>query len=243
MGNGTKFMVLVCALGLSSGVAVADWNPGDPFKMHFPQLPDPNGWDVNITNNTVADDWLCTESGDVSDLHFWYSYRNDFFSPIQSIRISIHEDGASAGTPGRPGALLWESTFATGQFTTRLAGSGAQGWIDWNEQIFIPDDHQNYYQVNIEQIINPFVQEIGNIYWLDISVVLEDPNAQLGWKTSLDRFGAGAVVQTPNGDWKTMSDPSQAGALDMAFVITPAPGAAGLFACALATLAGRRRHR
>ena len=51
--------------------ALADWDIGDGHKMHYPQLPDPNGWDVNLTGNKVFDDWRCGGSGPVDDIHFW----------------------------------------------------------------------------------------------------------------------------------------------------------------------------
>jgi len=41
-------MMIVLAGG--TGPVRADWDPGDGHKMHFPQLPDPEGWDVRISN-------------------------------------------------------------------------------------------------------------------------------------------------------------------------------------------------
>lgn len=40
-----KLIALLCVLALG-GPALADWQPGDGHKMHFPQLPDEDGWDV-----------------------------------------------------------------------------------------------------------------------------------------------------------------------------------------------------
>ena len=34
--------------------ASGDWAPGDTYKMHFPQLPNVNGWDVNATQPVVT---------------------------------------------------------------------------------------------------------------------------------------------------------------------------------------------
>jgi len=40
--------------------------------MHYPQLPDTDGWDVDATMPiTVVDDWTCSETGWVKDIHFW----------------------------------------------------------------------------------------------------------------------------------------------------------------------------
>ena len=55
--------IFVCTLLIFGGtIAVADWNEGDGHKMHYPQLPDPNGWDVDFHDWMLADDWQCSES-------------------------------------------------------------------------------------------------------------------------------------------------------------------------------------
>ena len=62
------FVAAVGAILLSVGLAVADWTPADGHKMHFPQLPDANGWDVLATNPKIlADDWTCSSTGPVKD--------------------------------------------------------------------------------------------------------------------------------------------------------------------------------
>ena len=64
-----KLILTVSMIGLMfAGSALADWAPGDGHKMHFPQLPDPEGLDVNFTTpKFLADDWLCTGTGPVED--------------------------------------------------------------------------------------------------------------------------------------------------------------------------------
>jgi len=65
------------AIVLSAVGAAADWQPADGHKMHFPQLPDEEGWDVNATAPMIlADDWRCSQSGLVTDIHFWGSWRD-----------------------------------------------------------------------------------------------------------------------------------------------------------------------
>jgi hypothetical protein len=69
------------------------WNVGDPHKMHYPQLPDETGWDVNATQPLVlADDWECSETGWVKDIHFWGSWRHDDIGQVIAFVLSIHED-------------------------------------------------------------------------------------------------------------------------------------------------------
>ena len=84
-----RLILTTCLFVLfASCTALADWNVGDPYKMHFPQLPDPGGWDVAFSDwvPQLADDWQCTETGPVDDVHIWYSWEGD--SAVSSTRSS-----------------------------------------------------------------------------------------------------------------------------------------------------------
>lgn len=71
-----KLFVLGCVLALA-GPALADWDKFDGHKMHFPQYPDEDGWDVKADDGIcLADDWMCTGTGPVSDIHFWGSWKD-----------------------------------------------------------------------------------------------------------------------------------------------------------------------
>lgn len=240
------YCALVAGLAVGAPVALADWTPGDSHKMHYPQLPDPFGWDVNMTSPKVlADDWQCSSTGPVSDVHFWYSYRQDQQVPIKRIHLSIHKDvPVDPGNPfSHPGDLLWDADFLPGEFTTRTYGQGEQGWYDPNTGQYQRPDHMLYYQANIEHILDPFVQQFGTIYWLDISVELEIPQAQIGWKTSRDHFNDDAVWgDYPNPLWRELHDPENGQSLDMAFVITPAPSSLVLLGLSGLVAVGRRRR-
>jgi hypothetical protein len=75
----------------------ADWDEGDSYKMHFPQLPDPNGFDIANYYYffpfgeplPIADDWLCTETSPVTDIHIWGSWTDDNKGEIVSFNVSI----------------------------------------------------------------------------------------------------------------------------------------------------------
>ena len=221
-------LVAVALAAIVAAPAFADWNPGDSHKMHFPQLPDPTGWDVNATQPKVlADDWLCTGSGAVADIHWWGSWRQDLVLPIRSFLISIYSDDRT-GPYSKPGELLWSQEFFGGQWTERLYGQGEQGWYDPNTGEAVRPDHNLIFQYNITQIDEPFIQEEGTIYWLSISADLGTPSASgWGWKTSRDHFEDAAVWgDYPDPQWNVLLDPSGdkvLPVLDLAFVITPEP--------------------
>jgi hypothetical protein len=238
-----RYLVVVLIAGALVGVALADWNVGDPYKMHYPQLPDPTGWDVNVTRTAdqppyrvVADDWMCTETGPVEDIHFWGSWEGDGKGQIAWIDVGIYSD-VPAGTENpisHPGQLLWTQSFHPGEFTERLWGSGEQGWYDPFVQppIVVRPDHFQIWQYNITNIPVPgaFEQERGHIYWLALSVRLASKSVrEFGWKTSVDHFNDDAtwVDLPPTGPvpWNELIDPYTGASLDMAFVITPEPAA------------------
>lgn len=243
----------LCILLVVAAVpAAADWDPGDPFKMHFPQLPDPHGWDVNMTDPKVlADDWLCTETGPVSDIHFWFSIERDDPQTLAAllaggvVHASIHTDiPEGPGGYSQPGELLWERDFFIGpDVTIRDWGTGEQGWYEPNTGEARRPDHFFTYQANIEHIVDPFIQELGTVYWLDLSIRGLPPNIlnRVGWKTSLDHFRDDAVwgdFGIP--DWHELRDPITQQSLDLAFVITPEPGSVVLLAAGVFVLLRRR---
>lgn len=251
----TRNILIVTLLTMMAGPVVADWNPGDPHKMHYPQLPDPNGWDVRISNArrdlgeppqwVVADDWKCTAGGDVTDVHFWVSWMQEVEDQILNIHLSIHAN-IPVGPDGYsiPGDLLWWRDFAPGEFTMRDYGTGDQGWYDPPFEDWWRPDHEKYYQINIVDIPEPFTQTEGEIYWLDISADLwgESELGKLGWKTSQDHFTDDAVYWSMmDQTWLELRDPDTGESLDMAFVITPEPATISMLALASIGVLLRRR--
>ena len=233
-------IAVVAVGGLLALPAVADWNPGEPHKMHFPQLPDPQGWDVKATYPKVlADDWQCSQTGPVTDIHFWGSWREDRVGEIVAIDLSIHAN--NLGPPSTPiNPPLWQRRFFPGQWKERYYGEGQQGWYDPNTGFWKRPDHLRYYQYNFVDIPNPFIQQQGVIYWLDVSVHVQGPE-EWGWKTSYMHFMDDAVWgDYPDPIWRPLTDPITGQTLDLAFVITPEPASAVLLLAGALALRRRR---
>ncbi|MGC9454567.1 MAG: hypothetical protein ACP5HU_06850 [Phycisphaerae bacterium] len=266
------FAALVC----QGSVLLGDWDPGDPVKMEYPQLPGPN-WDCGFYfkpseslygRTALADDWTCSQSGPVSDIHFWYSWKDEYQVDITMIEAKIYSNGwqeHSGGDRYVPGELLWEDTFEAGDFSTRLYDTGSQ-------RFFIPEElttwgtlenpnHTNVYQCNIEDIVSPFTQAEGTVYWLALNVYTDpqsswnggNPLPAIGWHLSSimnDDFDTSAVYQRydewfpiPNPEGTLSGDPYDFyPGPELAFVITPEPGSLTILALSGLVLL-RRRNR
>ena len=211
--------LVICALPL---VARADWDPCNPDpRTKFYQLPDPSGWDVRLTTPKIlADDFVCLETGWITDIHFWGSWKQGVPGVIPRIHLSIHADVPAGDiTPySLPGDELCSKEIIVDQVPAGAVvfqdePSSAQGWYDPNTGEYNEFDHTGMVQVNIflDQIFplrELFVQE-GTaarpiIYWLDIQVDVESPvgttapDVDFGWKTSLDHGAPDYAVWS---DW------------------------------------------
>ena len=148
------------------------------IKMGNEQYPDPSGWDVNFTfPAVVGDDWICNETGPVTDFHFWVSWLNDmspeeFDTVFQKFDVSIYSDIPDSLNPAgfsMPGELLWNREFFTGEFSCEPVFDQLQGWFDPINGNVDPKNHLGCYRIDITGFDDPFIQEEGNVYWLVIT--------------------------------------------------------------------------
>ncbi|UCC79112.1 MAG: IPTL-CTERM sorting domain-containing protein [Candidatus Zixiibacteriota bacterium] len=190
-------------LFLLYGLASADWVPDDGHKMHYPQMPDTVGWDINATAPIIlADDFMCTETGMVRDIHFWGAWLHDTVGVINSFILSFHSD-IPADSPfvpySRPGPVLWEheiSDFIIQQVDTFVFC----GWYDPVTEEILARNHTAFFQYNVflpESLWFP--QDSGTIYWLNISANIQGPERRWGWRSSLfSQWNDDAVYTTPS---------------------------------------------
>jgi hypothetical protein len=232
-------------------LSFADWdpnNPADVAKAKWIQLPDlnPTGMDVLDTIQpispvpsqwkTLADDFICTQSGPITDAHIWGSWLNNGL-PINSaglqdpgslqFKISFWSDvQPNAAVPySHPGTMLWSGIFAPGQFQVNPNVIPAQEhFYDPNTGTIIGSDNA-VYQYNFNNLVDAnglnFVQTVNTIYWFEVQAeVFNLPGAvpaTFGWKTRdpLQHFMDDAVFADTNGFngpnisfWRDMVYPS-----------------------------------
>jgi hypothetical protein len=261
----TAIALVAFALCMGATLARADWDPDDPYK--WLQLPDPNGWDVNVTAvQILADDFLCSETGWITDIHFWGSWEGGGVGTIESIYLNIHEDVPAGQDPDKPwshpGDVVWSRVFDPTTYAgvvIREWGVGEQGWYDAGTGQYNPDDHFETWQVNVFLDQQDWFLQQGSpdeptVYWLSITTYLPAGGPQFGWKTSLDHWNDDAV----SGAWfgpshgapawgQELLDPVTGESLDLAFVITgtpiPEPGAFVLIGTGLLSLLAWRRRK
>lgn len=218
LSNIALVLIVTAVFYMVSTPSFADWdptNPADVAKAKWIQLPDlsSTGMDVLATlqpNAAVppgpqwkilADDFLCTQSGPITDVHLWGSWLNDILPQDSQglsdpgalrFKLSFHSDvPATATSFSHPGAELWSAIFSPGQFKVNPDVIAAnEQFYDPNLDAIIGTDHE-VYQYNFTSLFdalgNPFVQSQGTIYWLDVQTEVLNVQgvvpAVFGWKT------------------------------------------------------------
>ncbi len=175
------------------------WQPGDKYRMHFPQMPDTLGWDVDANYPIIlGDDWRCPEAGFVKDIHFWGAWRNGLEPYGLGFRVSIALDvPAGVDQPySHPGTIIWTRDIYD-YSAIPLTPLSFEEWMDPTTSIAYPDSDPDYYQYDI--FLEPdawFWQQEGEVYWLCISALVIDPDPEFfrwGWKSSVDHYNDKAV--------------------------------------------------
>ncbi len=225
-------------LKINEPLKTCEWVNGDSHKMHWAQLPDKQrtGMDVSTYWTSLADDFRCTQSGPINEIHFWGSFQNDQLPPfsVDSLAFVINiyaNKAADTQTPwARPGELLWTKEIKPYSYDFHdVSGTIKRGWYDPTTKVYLPENDKRLFQYDIcfEDSDKPFVQKQGTTYWMEIQQKHEDdaPYA-FGWETTEQRlqYAGKAVWHHPVFGWLSMAYPDEheyAGKpLDLAFVIT-----------------------
>ena len=152
-----------------------------------PQLD--GGWDVKDSRNSIvlADDFPCTTTGPITELHIWGSWLNDFHGVITNFWLGIYDDvpgvtNLTSGivTPSHPGTnLLWQQSFLPTQFAENPYKPAAEQFYDPTTQSFIGTDSYAWYYCFYPT--NPFVQQgqpnRPTNYWLAARAQLAADNS------------------------------------------------------------------
>jgi hypothetical protein len=194
-----------------------------------------SGWDVLDSRGVVvADDFRCTNSGAITDIHLWGSWLNDSTGTITNFWLGIYDDvpaGTGANpTPSHPGTnLLWHESFTPGQYALAPYGTGNEMFFDPSVTNIVGGDHVAWYYCFYPA--SPFKQQgttaAPTNYWLVVYAQMADPTTRHGWKTSLQSYNDAAVwafwssaLGKPVGPWTPMKNVTTGLPLDLAFKIT-----------------------
>jgi len=193
--------------------------------IKWQQLPDPTGFDVAWGDVwSLGDDWQCSATGPVKDIHFWVSFNGGYGDPNDILNFNIEIWSNNPGDPdipwSYPDQLLW--MYVHPSFTWRYVDTDWQGWFDPYSYSWWTSDHLGCWQIDIENIPDPFIQHEGEIYWLVINDVVTTSGISLGWKESNEHFMDNAAWW--NGYypayWNELYDPNNQEPMDLAFAIT-----------------------
>lgn len=223
----------LCALFvLGMNTTWADWPNENPTKwVQYPEIT--NGFDVLATAPMMlADDFLCLNSGPITDVHIWGSWWQD--RPTNAIfQISFWSDvPTNQFNPySHPGVVLWSTNFFPTQYIVSNWGETVnENFYDPNTGLLMGPDTQ-LFQYNFA--VDPgaaFFQEQSNVYWLAVSVFgLDTNNFLFGWKSSTEQWNDDAVFGSIlPGDpfplfWEPLHYPGEGPSMDLAFALTTVP--------------------
>ena len=201
----TALLLLVAAAR-----ARADWPNTNATKYYQPPDLGSNSYNILAAQPPsspvgggqgimLADDFPCTQTGFITDIHIWASWLQDSASntiPDIPITLGFWTDvPASSNGPSHPGSNLWTQTFLPGGATPghykKVPGPWAPslfwnpdpfpaGFIMGNDNLvwqynFYPDPQQSLFQ-------QTGTAALPTNYWL--SVTTGTNTATFGWRTS-----------------------------------------------------------
>src|SRR5262249_52403835 len=156
-----------------------------------------NGLDVKDSGGKIlADDFLCTATGPITQIKVWGSWRSDNVWQQPCFCLGIWSDIPKNGTNySRPANLLWTNCFNPGTYSNYPYASGVQeSFFDPNVPGIIGSDTVIWeYTFDIPDSLACW-QTNGTVYWLSVWADCFDTNNFLyGWKTCPTNWNDDAV--------------------------------------------------
>jgi len=222
--------------------------PFEDVKMHWEQTPDLDntGMDDDINDfepewEARADDFMCTESGPITDAHIWLSFMGDILPPggpgnltlMLEIWTNIPADQNPMGFWSAPGTPICGWVFDPGTYNWRqVCDNNPEDWHAFFNFLWIDDDHLSAYQYDFLMPDEMCIQDSGTIYWLAVYDITPTPHDyKVGWKTTtrdLAFMDAACGLIDPPNIWVPVTYPAGheyfGDSLDYAFVITGGTG-------------------
>ncbi len=226
---------------------------GEQLKwQQFPDL-EPTGLDVAATFNPqgappfiLADDFLCTQTGPVTQIIVYGSWYHDMFPPPPQtvFTLSIHTDIPAWQSPtgySMPGDPIWLREFRYPEYQVEpFMQELHEGWMT------PPDMYDPFADTICWRYVFPLMPgeffqqgtpEEPVVYWLDVQARVDDvpPDVKFGWKTSSLHWNDDAVwgigLEPYFGPWNELryppGHPWYGQSIDLAFEIL-GEGAAGV---------------
>ncbi len=216
------------------------------YPLKWLQPPDLTTNGVDVDNEfELADDFLCTQSGPVTDIHIWGSFQNDYegVPPYvltnMTFLIRIYSDMATNNPQNplpysHPDKLLWQTNIFPGQYRAGQCGfipAPGEWWHSPAQQIWQQPGDFFCYQFDFYfGRTNAWSQTLSNIYWLSVQCVSHEPGYQFGWKSTYltNRWNDDAVWWNPGQGWTELrygdghpyAHPPPPQSLDLAFAVS-----------------------
>ena len=234
---------VVFSVNATNGTIKTDVLPPLPCigtnSVKFCLLPQLNqGFDVKDSRDGIvlADDFLCTNSGPITDIHVWSSWLNDTPGTITNWWIGIYSD-VPAGTNylngqvtnSHPGSLLWWTNFPQGGLVMQgiYTNYSYEYFYNPTNNLGMGNDTVIWYYCFFPT--KPFVQQgspnAPTNYWLAIRAQLAPDGTLYGWKSSALPYHDAAVWGTfagsfPGGTWHSMTNPMTLQPLNLSMLLT-----------------------
>lgn len=218
-------------------VEFCTWETDDPHVMHWAQLPDmqTTGVGVNLSGVRLADDFEATETGPLTEIHFWASFLDNVM-PTKSVNgltweISIYANRpADAIVPwSRPGALLWKTQVVPYSYDfSEISNNVWAAWYDPNTGFYEAGNNNRTWQYDIclDEDDELFETTRGTTYWIEIRDFPDkDARYAIGWKATMRmlQYEDSAVWLDPDLGWQPIVYPeahvSYRNPIDLSFVV------------------------